>query len=138
VSDPGFLLTRACLQNQLPVDVLPGATAFIPALLKSGFALHKFTFEGFLPMKKGRQTKLNEIAHADHTTVFYESPHKLVKTLEQLSEIINPQERRISVSRELTKKFEETITGPLVDVLAHFKAHAPKGEFVVTVEGVNS
>jgi 16S rRNA (cytidine1402-2'-O)-methyltransferase len=138
VSDPGFLLARACLQNQLTVDVLPGATAFIPALLKSGFALHKFTFEGFLPMKKGRQTKLIEIANADHTTVFYESPHKLLKTLEQLSEIIDPQERRISVSRELTKKFEETITGSLADVLAHFKTHAPKGEFVVTLEGVNS
>lgn len=138
ISDPGFLLTRACLQENIPIDILPGATAFVPALLKSGFALHRFIFEGFLPMKKGRATKLQQIAHSDTTTVFYESPHKLLKTLENLSEICDAQNRRISVSRELTKKFEETITGPINDVLNHFKKHAPKGEFVVTLEGLDN
>lgn len=138
ISDPGFLLTRACLQENIPVDILPGATAFVPALLKSGFALHRFVFEGFLPMKKGRATKLQQIAQSDTTTVFYESPHKLLKTLENLSEICDPNQRRISVSRELTKKFEETVTGSIKDVLNHFKTHAPKGEFVVTLEGLVS
>lgn len=134
ISDPGFLLARAALEAGISLEVLPGATAFIPALLKSGFALHRFVFEGFLPLKKGRQTRLNEMASENRTTVFYESPHKLLKTLTQLREICGPQ-RRISVSREITKKFEETLTGSLDELVKHFTEHAPRGEFVVVLEG---
>lgn len=137
ISDPGFLLARACMENQIPMEVIPGAAAFIPALLKSGFALHRFVFEGFLPQKKGRQTRLNELAYEKRTTVFYESPHKIVKTLEQLKTICAP-ERRISVSRELTKKFEETVNGRIEEVWQHFTTHAPKGEFVVVLEGTDN
>lgn len=134
ISDPGFLLTRMALQEGISVEVLPGATAFVPALLKSGFPLHCFVFEGFLPQKKGRQTKLKQWSTDDRTIVFYESPHKLLKTLVQLQEFCSPQ-RRVSVSREITKKFEETVTGTLAEVAAHFTAHSPKGEFVVVLEG---
>lgn len=134
ISDPGFLLARAALEAGIPLEVLPGATAFIPALLKSGFALHRFVFEGFLPLKKGRQTRLNEMASENRTTVFYESPHKLLKTLTQLRDICGPQ-RRISVSREITKKFEETLTNSLEAMVNHFTEHAPRGEFVVVLEG---
>lgn len=134
ISDPGFLLVRAALENDIPVEVLPGATAFVPALVKSGFALHRFVFEGFLPQKKGRQTKIQELVDSKITVAFYESPHKLLKSLEALTLLCEPQ-RRISVSRELTKKFEETVTGTLNEVLSHFKQHAPKGEFVVVLEG---
>lgn len=137
ISDPGFLLARACTENGIAVEVIPGATAFIPALIKSGFALHRFVFEGFLPLKKGRQTRLNEIASEPRTVVFYESPHKLLKTLDQLLAICGP-ERRISVSRELTKKFEETINGTVAEVKSHFASHAPKGEFVVVLEGTDT
>ncbi|MBL7810667.1 MAG: 16S rRNA (cytidine(1402)-2'-O)-methyltransferase [Bacteroidetes bacterium] len=134
ISDPGFLLTRACLEKNIPVEIIPGAAAFIPALLKSGFALHRFVFEGFLPQKKGRQTRLLELVNDVRTTCFYESPHKLLKTLQQLAELAGLN-RRISVSREITKKFEQTITGSLNEVIQHFTSHAPKGEFVVVLEG---
>jgi 16S rRNA (cytidine1402-2'-O)-methyltransferase len=134
ISDPGFLLSRACAENNIPLEVIPGATAFIPALIKSGFALHSFVFEGFLPLKKGRQTKLQEIAQENRTVVLYESPHKILKTLEQLQAICSA-ERRASVSREITKKFEETLTGNLSELVAHFQTHAPKGEFVLVLEG---
>lgn len=137
ISDPGFLLARAAMENGIEVEVIPGATAFIPALLKSGLALHRFVFEGFLPMKKGRQTRLQEMALEKRTVVFYESPHKLVKTLEQLKAFCSP-DRRISVSREITKKFEETITGNIDFVLNYFLHHAPKGEFVVVLEGTEN
>lgn len=136
ISDPGFLLTRACLEAGIDVEVIPGATAFIPALLKSGFALHRFVFEGFLPPKKGRQTRLKAMAGSKDTMVFYESPHKLLKTLTALKELCTP-DRRISVSREITKKFEETITGTIADLEKHFSVHAPKGEFVVVLEGAD-
>lgn len=134
ISDPGFLLTRMALQEDIQVEVLPGATAFVPALLKSGFPLHNFIFEGFLPQKKGRQTKLKNWSSEDKTIVFYESPHKLLKTLTQLNEYCNAT-RRVSVSREITKKFEETVTGTLLEVIHHFTTHSPKGEFVVVLEG---
>lgn len=134
ISDPGFLLVREALRHNIEVEVLPGATAFVPALIKSGFPLHKFIFEGFLPQKKGRQTKLREWSTASDTIVFYESPHKLLKTLHGLLEFCKPN-RRISVSRELTKKFEETVTGTLSEVIRHFETHPPKGEFVVVLEG---
>jgi len=134
ISDPGFLLSRAALEAGIAVEVISGATAFIPALLKSGFALHRFVFEGFLPLKKGRQTRLQEMAAENRTIVFYESPHKLLKTLEQLLIFCGP-ERRASVSREITKKFEETITDSLSGLVSHFTQQAPRGEFVVVLEG---
>jgi len=134
VSDPGYLLTREAISQGIDIEVLPGATAFLPALIKSGFALHKFTFEGFLPQKKGRQTKLMEWSNYDDTLVFYESPHKLLKTLIALRDMCEPN-RRVSVSREITKKFEETINGTLTEAVTHFENRAPKGEFVVVLEG---
>jgi len=137
ISDPGFLLARAAGERGIEMEVLPGATAFVPALIKSGFALHRFSFEGFLPQKKGRQTKLKSWAEEPSTLVFYESPHKLLKTLEQMIEFMGEQ-RRVSVSRELTKKFEETVTGTLAEVAAHFRNRAPKGEFVVVLEGLDA
>ena len=137
ISDPGFLLARACVEAGIPFEVLPGATAFVTALVKSGFALHQFRFEGFLPQKKGRQTRILALAENPDTTAFYESPHKILKTLEQLKEVCAPQ-RRISVSRELSKKFEETVNGSISEVLSHFQKHAPKGEFVVVLEGCHA
>lgn len=134
ISDPGYLLVREALENDILVDVIPGATAFIPALIKSGFALHRFTFEGFLPSKKGRQTKILEWADSDITIVFYESPHKILKTLVALREVAT-ENRRISISREITKLYEETVTGTLTSVISHFENHSPKGEFVVVLEG---
>jgi 16S rRNA (cytidine1402-2'-O)-methyltransferase len=136
ISDPGFLLARACVENDIPVEVIPGATAFIPALLKSGFALHRFVFEGFLPQKKGRQTKMKEMLSQPCTVVFYESPHKLLKTLQALKDL-GAAERKISVSRELTKKFEETLNGSVIELISHFSEHAPKGEFVVVLQGTD-
>jgi 16S rRNA (cytidine1402-2'-O)-methyltransferase len=135
ISDPGFLLVRECLSRGLGVECLPGATAFVPALLKSGFGAERFTFEGFLPVKKGRQTRLRELANEQRTLIFYESPHRIVKTLEQLAEVFGPA-RRASVSRELTKLFEETVTGTLASLVADFGARATiKGEIVLVVEG---
>jgi 16S rRNA (cytidine1402-2'-O)-methyltransferase len=134
ISDPGFLLARACSEQGIDIEVLPGATAFVPALVKSGFALHQFRFEGFLPQKKGRQTRILALAANPDTTAFYESPHKILKTLEQLNEACLPG-RRVSVSREISKKFEQTVTATIAEVLLHFKQHPPKGEFVVVLEG---
>ena len=135
ISDPGFLLVRECLARGLGVECLPGPTAFVPALLKSGFGAERFTFEGFLPTKKGRQTRLLQLATETRTMIFYESPHRIVKTLGQLAEVLGPA-RPASVSRELTKLFEETVTGTLASLEADFAARATiKGEIVVVVEG---
>ena len=134
ISDPGFLLSRACLEADLELECLPGATAFVPALVKSGLPSDRFTFEGFLPHKKGRQTRLQALTEEKRTMVFYESPHRLLKTLTQLAEFLEP-ERQASVSRELTKKFEETINGPLSELIQHFEKTAPKGEIVLVVAG---
>jgi len=134
ISDPGFLLTRACIQNDIEVECLPGATAFVPALVNSGLPNDKFVFEGFLPVKKGRQTRLKLLSEEERTLIFYESPHKLLKTLRQFAEYFG-EERLISVSRELTKMYEETVRGTIAEVLAYFENKAPKGEFVVVVSG---
>ena len=134
ISDPGFLLIRECLKNDLQVECLPGATAFVPALVNSGLPCDSFVFDGFLPQKKGRQTKFKEIARESRTMIFYESPHRLLKTLEQLKEAIGP-ERRISVSRELTKLYEETKNGTVAEVLAYYTGKTIKGEIVIVVEG---
>jgi len=134
ISDPGFLLTRACLENNVEIECLPGATAFVPALVNSGLPNDKFVFEGFLPVKKGRQTRLLLLAEETRTMIFYESPHKLVKTLTHFSEYFG-EDRAISVSRELTKLYEETVRGTVSEVLAHFTTKSPKGEFVIVVGG---
>ncbi|MEO9511144.1 MAG: 16S rRNA (cytidine(1402)-2'-O)-methyltransferase [Flavobacteriaceae bacterium] len=134
ISDPGFLLTRACVQNNIAVECLPGATAFIPALVNSGLPNDRFVFEGFLPIKKGRQTRLQQLAEESRTLVFYESPHKLIKTLTQFVEYFGA-DRPISVSRELTKMYEETVRGTVAEVLEHFNVKPPKGEFVIVVGG---
>lgn len=134
ISDPGFLLVREALKNNLKVDCLPGATALIPALVKSGFPTDRFVFEGFLPHKKGKQTLLKRLAEEDRTVIFYESPHRLVKTLEQVKEFFGP-ERMASVSRELSKKFEETKTGTAEELVAYFGSKEVKGEIVVVVAG---
>ncbi len=136
ISDPGFLLVRKCVEMGLEVETLPGATAFVPALVNSGFPCDRFFFEGFLPQKKGRVKRLTELASLGYTVILYESPFRLIKTLTQLSEHFSPQ-RRVSVSRELSKKFEQTVRGTLAEVIAHFSAHAPKGEFVIVVAGEN-
>jgi 16S rRNA (cytidine1402-2'-O)-methyltransferase len=134
ISDPGFLLVRECLKSNLKIDSLPGPTAFVPALIKSGFPTDRFVFEGFLPHKKGRQTILKQLAEEERTIVLYESPHRLVKALEQMLEFFGPQ-RKVSVSRELTKLYEETYTGAVADVLEHFKQKEVKGEIVMVIEG---
>lgn len=137
ISDPGFLLSRACVENSIAVDCLPGATAFVPALVNSGLPNDKFVFEGFLPVKKGRQTRFLVLAEETRTMIFYESPHKLVKTLGHFVAYFGA-ERQISVSRELTKMFEETIRGTATEVLAYYTNKPPKGEIVVIVEGKSS
>lgn len=134
ISDPGFLLTRACVENDIEVECLPGPTAFVPALVNSGLPNDRFVFEGFLPIKKGRQTRLLELAKETRTMVFYESPHKLLKTLTHFAEYLG-EDRPVSVSRELTKLYEETVRGTLAEVLEHFNSKAPKGEFVIVVGG---
>jgi 16S rRNA (cytidine1402-2'-O)-methyltransferase len=134
ISDPGFLLTRACVENGIAVECLPGATAFVPALVNSGLPNDRFVFEGFLPIKKGRQTRMQQLAEESRTMVFYESPHKLIKTLTQFAEYFG-EDRPVSVSRELTKLYEETVRGTLSEVLSHFTEKPPKGEFVVVVGG---
>jgi 16S rRNA (cytidine1402-2'-O)-methyltransferase len=134
ISDPGFLIIRACLQAGLAVECLPGATAFVPALVKSGLPCDRFVFEGFLPHKKGRQTALKKLAEEERTMIFYESPHRLVKALEQFKEYFGA-DRPASVSRELTKKFEETVNGSLEEILTHFQAKEVKGEIVIVVAG---
>lgn len=134
ISDPGFLLTRACVEAGLEVDCLPGATAFVPALVNSGLPNDKFVFEGFLPVKKGRQTRFKILAEEERTLIFYESPHKLVKTLGHMVEYFGAS-RKLSVSREISKLHEETIRGTAEEVLAHFTAKPPKGELVIVVAG---
>ena len=134
ISDPGFLLTRACVENEINVECLPGATAFVPALVNSGLPNDKFIFEGFLPVKKGRQTRLLILAEEPRTIILYESPHKLIKTLSNICEYFG-EERQISVSRELSKLFEETKRGTVKNVLEHYTDHPPKGEIVVVVSG---
>jgi len=134
ISDPGFLLVRECLKRQLAVECLPGATAFVPALVISGLPSDRFIFEGFLPVKKGRKTRLDALAGEDRTMVFYESPHKLLKTLRQFMDVFG-SERKVSVSRELSKLHEETVRGTLEEVTRHFNTTSPKGEFVMVVAG---
>ncbi len=134
ISDPGFLLVRECIAEGLEVDCLPGATAFVPALVNSGLPNDKFVFEGFLPVKKGRQTRLKLLAEETRSLVFYESPHKLIKTLGHFLEYFG-EDRQVSVSREISKLHEETIRGNITEVLAHFSAKLPKGEIVVVVAG---
>ena len=134
ISDPGFLLSRACIERGVEIDCLPGATAFVPALVNSGFPNDKFVFEGFLPVKKGRQTRLKLLADEPRTMIFYESPHKLLKTLTHFAEYFG-EDRLISVSRELTKLYEETIRGTVKEVLEHYTEKPPKGEIVIVVSG---
>ncbi len=134
ISDPGFMLVRACVERGVEVQCLPGATAFVPALVDSGLPCDRFYFEGFLPQKKGRQTRLNLLAEQDHTMIIYESPFRLVKTLEQLATVLG-NDRRASVSREISKKFEETCRGTLTELSEHFKQFSPKGEIVLIVAG---
>ena len=134
ISDPGFLLVRACVEEGIETECLPGATALIPAIVQSGFPTDRFIFEGFLPPKKGRQTRLKLWSEETRTIVFYESPHKIVKTLSQLQEFVGG-DRRLSVSRELSKKFEETVRGTVNELILHFSKKAPKGEFVIVLEG---
>ena len=134
ISDPGFLLVRTCLEAGIEVETLPGATACIPALVQSGFPCDRFCFEGFLPQKKGRMKRLAELADEERTIIFYESPFRVVKCLEQLAETFGA-ERRVAVSRELTKKFEQTVRGTIGEVIEHFREHQPKREFVIVVAG---
>lgn len=134
ISDPGFLLVRECVAVAIEVECLPGATAFVPALVNSGLPNDRFVFEGFLPLKKGRQTRLIDLAQEQRTVIIYESPHKLLKTLVQLKEFFG-SERQASVSRELTKMYEETIRGSLEELHSHFEKHAPKGEIVLVISG---
>ena len=134
ISDPGFLLVRTCVQEGIEVQTLPGATAFVPALVSSGYPCDRFCFEGFLPQKKGRMKRLQERATEPRTLVLYESPYRVVKCLEQLAETFG-EERRVAVVREITKKFEETVRGTIAEALEHFREHEPKGEFVIVVEG---
>lgn len=135
ISDPGFLIVRACIQNEIAVECLPGATAFVPALVNSGFPCDKFVFEGFLPHKKGRQTRLNLLKEETRTIVFYESTHRLLKTLAQFAEFFG-EERPVSVSRELTKMHEENIRGTVKEVMEYYKTHVIKGEIVIIVHGI--
>ena len=134
ISDPGFLLVRTCVEQGIEVETLPGATACIPALVQSGFPCDRFCFEGFLPQKKGRNKRLQELASEERTMVFYESPYRVVKCLEQFVETFWA-ERPVSVSRELTKKFEQTVRGTAGEVLEHFRRTEPRGEFVLVVAG---
>lgn len=134
ISDPGFMLVRECISMDIPVECLPGATAFVPALVNSGLSADHFIFEGFLPHKKGRQTKIRQIAENEYTTILYESPFRLVKTLEQLIEVAG-NDRRVSVARELTKVFEENARGTLSEIRDYFSSKEVKGEIVIVLEG---
>ena len=134
ISDPGFLLVRTCVEAGIEVETLPGATALVPALVQSGFPCDRFCFEGSLPQKKGRAKQLQSLADEERTMVFYESPYRVVKCLEQFAEVFG-SERRVSVSRELTKKFEQTVRGTVAEVLEHFRTTEPKGEFVIVLAG---
>lgn len=134
ISDPGFMLVRECISMDIPVECLPGPTAFVPALVNSGLSADHFIFEGFLPHKKGRQTKIRQIAENEYTTILYESPFRLVKTLEQLIEVAG-EGRRVSVARELTKVFEENARGTLSEIRDYFSSKEVKGEIVIVLEG---
>lgn len=134
ISDPGFLLVRTCVEHDIEVECLPGATACIPAIVNSGLPCDRFVFEGFLPQKKGRATRLEALVDEPRTMIFYESPYRLVKTLQQFAEVFGA-DREASVSREISKKFEETQRGTLSDLVAHFTETAPKGEIVIVVAG---
>ena len=134
ISDPGFLLVRECRRREIEVETLPGATAFVPALVNSGLPCERFTFEGFLPQKKGRASRLEALAHEPRTMIFYESPMRLVKTLQQMVEVFGEQ-RQASVSREISKLHNTTHNGTLAALAAHFQANAPRGEIVLVVEG---
>ena len=134
ISDPGFLLVRACIKAEIEVDCFPGPTAFVPALVNSGFPTEKFIYEGFLPHKKGRQTRIQKIAEEERTVVLYESPHRILKALSQFEEVFE-EDRQIAVCREISKKFEETVRGTAKELHDYFTTHPIKGEFVVVVEG---
>lgn len=134
ISDPGFMLARACVERGVTVQCLPGATAFVPALVSSGLPCERFTFEGFLPQKKGRATRLESLREEQRTMIFYESPYRVVKTLSQFVETFGP-ERRCSACREISKLHEESVRGTLAEVLEHFQTTEPRGEFVIIVEG---
>ena len=134
ISDPGFFLVREAVRAGIEVQTLPGATAFVPALVSSGLPCDRFAFEGFLPQKKGRQTKLESLRDEQRTMIFYESPYRLVKTLQQFAEVLG-QERPVSVCREISKVHEESVRGSLQEVIAHFTEHAPKGEIVIVLAG---
>ena len=134
ISDPGFLLVRECIKNSIEVETLPGATAFVPALVNSGLPSERFCFEGFLPHKKGRQTKLESLVEEERTMIFYESPHRLIKTLTSFCEYFG-KERKASISRELTKMFEENKRGTLEELIAYFSSKSIKGEIVIVVGG---
>lgn len=135
ISDPGFLLVRETIAAGLEVNCLPGATAFVPALVNSGLPSDKFVFEGFLPHKKGRQTRLKKLAEEERTIILYESPHRLIKSLEQLKEFLG--DRQASVSREISKMFEETVRGTFTELIQHFTENGVKGEFVMVIGGKN-
>jgi 16S rRNA (cytidine1402-2'-O)-methyltransferase len=135
ISDPGYLIVRACIEHGIDVNCLPGATAFVPALVQSGFVSNSFVFEGFLPLKKGRKTKLEQLGEEPRTSIIYESPHRIEKTIAEFIQYFGA-ERKIAICRELSKKFEETILGELADVLTKIQKHPVKGEIVVVIEGV--
>lgn len=134
ISDPGFLLLRECIKHDIPVECLPGATAFVPALVQSGIPSNRFAFEGFLPLKKGRHTMLTKLATEERTVILYESPHRLAKALKELAEYFGA-DRQAAVCRELTKMFEETRKGTLAELATHYETHAPKGEIVLVIAG---
>ena len=134
ISDPGYLLVRRAIDAGVEVETLPGPTAFVPALVNSGLPADRFRFEGFLPQKKGRQTRIRELAECAETVILYESPHRLLKTLTQLGEVLGP-DRQASVSREISKKFEETIRGSLAELIVHFTVKEPRGEIVIVLKG---
>jgi len=134
ISDPGFFLVREALKHEIAIECLPGATAFVPALVNSGLPSDRFTFEGFLPVKKGRQTRLKQLSEEERTMIFYESPHRLLKTIEEFISSFG-EDRQASVSRELTKVFEETVRGTLPEIKTHFETNVLKGEFVICVAG---
>lgn len=134
ISDPGYLLVRHCVDRGVEVECLPGATAFVPALVDSGLGAERFCFEGFLPVKKGRQTRLAELSEQERTMIFYESPHRLLKTLEQFAQSFGAN-RKVSVSREISKKFEQTVRGTLTEVIEYFTLNSPRGEIVIVVDG---
>ena len=134
ISDPAFLIIRECLRENIAISCLPGPTAFVPALVSSGLPCERFVFEGFLPHKKGRQTRLSALAEENRTMIFYESPHRLLKTLAQLAEVLG-EDRQASISREISKVYEETIRGNLAEIVSHFSNNPIKGEFVIVVAG---